>query len=79
MIDRAKSTIGNGCITDNTPILIARNFYPKSFIDKIRDEKECSTHLQYQLKFEYFGLFTLSTGMINNKKNYKVVAILFMP
>ena len=47
MIDGAKSTIGNGCITDNTLILIAWNFYPKSLIDKIMDEKECLLHLQY--------------------------------
>ena len=60
MIDRAKSTIGNGCITDNTPILIARNFYPKSFIDKIRDEKECSTHLQYQLKAFVLSIWSIA-------------------
>ena len=47
MIDGAKSTIGNGCITGNTLILIAWNFYPKSFIDKTMDEKECLLHLQY--------------------------------
>ena len=47
MIDRAKSTIGNGCITDNTLILIAWNFYQKSFINKLMDKKECLLYLQY--------------------------------
>ena len=70
MIDGAKSTIGNGCITDNTLILIAWNFYPKSLIDKIMDEKECLLHLQYELKACVLSIWTITPKFTHRVKYF---------